>query len=205
LHMDLPLPSYERHRTRVLFAFEQLAEVANTISGPKFVFAHIMAPHPPFVFDRYGTNITPPYAYFPGDGSHYQGSPDEYRVGYTEQLLYINTMLEQTITAILDQSPSPPIIIIQADHGPGMLLDFDALEHTNICERFAVLNAYYLPEIDVNILYPEITPVNTFRVIFDTYWGTQLGLLEDRSYYSTWERPYAFEDVTEQVQIQCAR
>jgi hypothetical protein len=33
-------------------------------------------------------------------------------------------------------------------------------------------------------LYETITPVNTFRLIFDTYFNGDYGLLEDISYYS---------------------
>jgi hypothetical protein len=51
-------------------------------------------------------------------------------------------------------------------------------------------------------LYEEITPVNTFRLIFNAYLGTDLELLEDRSYYSTWAHPYRFVDVTDEVRAE---
>ena len=34
------------------------------------------------------------------------------------------------------------------------------------------------------MLYSKITPVNTFRLILDTYFGSDYGLLEDVSYFS---------------------
>jgi hypothetical protein len=40
-------------RDRVLFEFEALAGVPKE-PGPKFVFAHILSPHPPFGFDEHG-------------------------------------------------------------------------------------------------------------------------------------------------------
>jgi hypothetical protein len=41
--------------------------------------------------------------------------------------------------------------------------------------------------------------VNTFRLIFNQYLGTDLTLLEDESYYSSWTRPYQFFNVTDKV------
>jgi hypothetical protein len=50
-------------------------------------------------------------------------------------------------------------------------------------------------------LYPGISPVNTFRVILNTYFSAALPLLDDRSYFSRMTRPYDFIDVTERVMV----
>jgi hypothetical protein len=39
--------------------------------------------------------------------------------------------------------------------------------------------------------------VNTFMLIFDLYLGTNLGLLEDKSYFSNYTHPYEFIQVAE--------
>jgi hypothetical protein len=65
-------------------------------------------------------------------------------------------------------------------------------EKTNKKERFSILNAYYLPGGGEKLLYPGITPVNTFRVIFKYYFGADIELLPDASYYSTWDEPFKF-------------
>ncbi len=70
---------------------------------------------------------------------------------------------------------------------------------SNLEERMSILNAYYFPDQDYSKFYPDISPVNTFRVILDQYFGTDLGLLEDRSYFSLMETPYDFIDVTEEL------
>lgn len=47
----------------------------------------------------------------------------------------------------------------------------------------SILNAYYIPN-NVNLfLYETITPVNTFRIILNNYFGQNLPLLEDKSYF----------------------
>ncbi|HUG33188.1 MAG TPA: hypothetical protein VMJ90_00355, partial [Anaerolineales bacterium] len=48
----------------------------------------------------------------------------------------------------------------------------------------SILNTYYVNEAAKKDLYPVITPVNTFHVIFNNYFGTSYPLLEDFSYYT---------------------
>ena len=45
-------------------------------------------------------------------------------------------------------------------------------------------------------LYPEITPVNTFRLLFRELFDAELELLPDRTYFSSYRDPLDFEDVT---------
>ena len=82
------------------------------------------------------------------------------------------------IDKIIANSSQPPIIILQADHGPASMLDQESLDNTNIKERMAILNALYLPGDGDKGLYPSITPVNTFRIIFNHYFGTNYSLLK---------------------------
>jgi hypothetical protein len=59
----------------------------------------------------------------------------------------------------------------------------------------SILTAYYLPGKDHSALFPEISPVNAFRLIFNLYFGTSYEPLEDRSSESTAALPYRFHDV----------
>ena len=65
--------------------------------------------------------------------------------------------------------------------------------------RLSILNVYCFPDQDYDGLNPGMTPVNTFRVVLNQYLGNDYDLLEDASYYSSYDRPYAFVDVTEQL------
>jgi len=201
---DVSWSGYAAHRARILYAFEILPEIINVDAVPKFVFAHILGPHPPFVFDAYGRPVQPEGFYRLMDGDSFLGTTQEYIGGYVGELAYINTLLLQSIDDILQNSETPPIIIIQADHGPGALLNFRSLEDSCCWERFSILNAYAFPGSGDQQLYETISPVNSFRVVFDTYFGTHLGLLEDRNYYSNWSTPYNLTDVTERVLLPCA-
>lgn len=58
-------------------------------------------------------------------------------------------------------------------------------------ERMPILNAYYLPKDGDKYLYPDITPVNSFRLILDLYFGGDYGLLDDQYYFTFYEQPFA--------------
>jgi hypothetical protein len=97
---------------------------------------HIIAPHPPFVFDREGNPVEPDGPYNIFDATDYVGGVDEYISGYNEQLLYINTLLEETISFVLDHSDDPPIIVLQADHGPAAYFNWERPEQSCIKKGF---------------------------------------------------------------------
>jgi hypothetical protein len=191
------LARYQEHRERINGVFRGI-EAAARVPSPKFVFAHAMAPHPPFVFGANGEPVDPPGMMTLADGSWLLAlmSREAYRAGYVAQLQYINRQVLRTVDALLSRSKRPPIIVIQGDHGSRMNVDWDRLEHTDLRECFAVLNAVYAPASVKRRFYPAISPVNTFRVILSTLFGADLPVLPDRSYYSTASNPYAFVDVT---------
>jgi hypothetical protein len=152
-------------RNLVLFVFEQLNSMPS-VEGPKFVFAHIVSPHRPFVFAADGsTNIN-----------------RNKTAAYAEQVTYINTQILSLVDNLMTNSEIPPIIILQGDHG-GVALKVGS-------SRLKILNAYHLPQGGNEHLYPNISPVNSFRVIFNTYFNGNLPLLEDFGFYSTDNAPF---------------
>ena len=191
---------YDRHRERLSGVFDSLDTVAR-LPGPKFVFAHVLAPHPPFVF---GPNGEPEYPKGPLDFSDAswllkQITREEYKSRYVAQLQYVNKRVLQAVDAILQQSRRPPIIIFQGDHGSRMNLDWESLENTDLREPFSIFNAYRVPEKTRRALYDTITPVNSFRVLLTTAFGAKYPLLPDRSFYSTASHPYDFTEVTKLI------
>jgi phosphoglycerol transferase MdoB-like AlkP superfamily enzyme len=174
------------------------------VNSPKFVYTHILAPHPPFTFDENGMLQSSDYNFITSDGSHYYdkgGTVDKYLEGYVNNIKALNNLLKTLINRIKENSEQPSIIILQGDHGPGSGLDWESLENTNIRERFSILNAYYFYDQNYSSLYPQITPVNSFRVIYNQYFGTDYDLLADRSFYSIWDKPYKFTEVTDSLRV----
>jgi hypothetical protein len=190
-------PLYQAQRNRTLFILDSLADLPET-EGPNFIFAHIVAPHPPFVFGPDGEVRNPDASFTYHDGSDFLeavGTREEYIEGYRDQLVFLNKQLARTIDDILSNSDRPPIIILQADHGPGAYLNWQSLSETNIDERTSILNAYYFPEVEEGYLYPSISPVNSFRLLLNAYFRENYELLEDRTYFSPSNRPYHFTEV----------
>lgn len=189
---------YRAHQERVHFTLEKLDDVA-ALDGSYFVFAHILVPHPPFVFGPHGEAITPDNTYVLADGDYYFGGIPDYVKHYRDQVVFIDREMETVIDRILKKSQTPPVIIIQGDHGPGAHLVWDSAEKSVLVERFGILNAYLFPGGDQGLLYPTITPVNTFRAVLDRYFQAGLPLLDDENYFSTWNQPYNFIRVTERI------
>jgi hypothetical protein len=192
--------AYRRHREQIDSALNDL-KILPRHRFQKFVFAHILAPHPPFVFGANGEALTPAYGFSDVDGSWLLKliTPKQYREGYTAQLQYINNRVLEAIDSILQSSQRPPVIILQGDHGSRMNLNWESLEKSDIRETFSILNAYYVPDTVRARLYDEITPINSFRTVLAGLFGEELKQLPDRSYYSTAQAPMAFTDVTPQV------
>jgi len=158
----LQMAEFYEHYQQVHFILNELKELPRD-EGPKFVFAHILVPHDPFIF-------TP-------DGQfHWAEYPIE---GYVSNVEFIDSYIVPVVNEIIKQSSVPPVIIIMGDHGPTGIPGDDNPE-----TRMAILNALYVSDEAKKDIYESITPVNTFRVIFNNYFGTEYPLLDDRSYYS---------------------
>lgn len=145
---------------------------------PMFVFAHLLAPHLPHAYDVHGNFVDtfPPY-----------------KEGWRTVTQYLNTRLVEVVDEIKAKEPNS-IIIIQGDHGSNTSMP-NAKNQTAVPwegdwrdyvrDRSANLSTCYLPGKGYEgLLYPELTPVNLFRIIFDTYLGTDFGKLEDVTYLS---------------------
>lgn len=176
----------------ILSHFDHLGEMPDRL-GPTFIFAHLMVPHPPYVFAEDGSFIQT------------EQSEEEEKKAYRDQLIFLNKKLEALIDDILTTSKHPPIIILQGDHGSrleprGNIASPEKLYDWYIKERMGNLSAYYLPGGGKKALYDSITPVNSFRVIFNYYFGADFELLPDESYLAPpWGDGYDLIRVTNTI------
>ncbi len=161
--------AYLLHRDRILYALDKLADLPS-LPGPKFVFVHILAPHNPFVFGPNGEVVQRNTPFTLNNDQDAIRSAD-YIKGYDAQINYLDARILDIVGEIQQKSASAPVIIIQGDHGSPRTPQWNT----------AILNAYYLPDSGAHSLYPSISPVNSFRVIFDAYFGGNLALLPDRA------------------------
>jgi hypothetical protein len=104
---------------------------------------------------------------------------------YLGQIEYLNGRVEAIVDTILADADTPPVVIIQGDHG----LDGP------LASQMAILNAYYLQGAEIEDLYGTISPVNSFRVVFNHVFHGEFPYLEDRSYYSRHSAPFDLTEV----------
>jgi len=184
---------------RIIYKFGKLAEIP-IIKEPTFVFAHMLIPHRPYVFDRYGSFLSEEVV-----------AKRSNKENYIDQLIFTNKKVEGLIDKLISNSEVPPIIIVQADEGPfpqryrirRLNFNWEQASKAELRQKMGILNAYYLPHIDQNVLYASITPVNSFRLIFNHYFNTNFELLPDKCYAFVDEKhPYTFFEVTESVNFE---
>nr|MBC8279214.1 hypothetical protein [Chloroflexota bacterium] len=78
--------------------------------------------------------------------------------------------------------------MIQGDHGPPSSTDKKDREYY-ILERTPTLSAFLLPAYCDSELYPEISPVNSFRAVLNSCFDGTFDLLEDETYWESYVEP----------------
>ena len=184
----------QERRDRIHCQFDEIVKIKQKTDKPVFVFMHVVAPHDPYVFGPNGEEVDYKYTFGPTANQGYL-TPSEENKAYLDQLTYLTKILQQTVEK-LQSSDSPPIIILQSDTGPSV--GFGAItEKEYQVERMSIFNAYYFPNNDFRLFYNDITPVNSFRIVFDSHFQTNYGLLEDKVFFSTPEKPFTLIEITD--------
>jgi hypothetical protein len=178
-------------RSRINYTFDKLGHISSG-EEPMFVFAHILIPHPPWLFGANGENIS---------GNEITLTGDEWseKDKYTDQVKYAEKRIKSVIESLLNNNRSE-IIIIQGDHGPSSTTLEDGDGH--YLERLGILDAIFIPDQYENKIkpYEGMTPVNTFRLITDGLFDGDKGTLEDKNYYTNVFRPFDFIEVTDMLE-----
>jgi hypothetical protein len=179
-----------------LYMFEKLVEVPS-IEGPTFAFCHFLLPHNPYVFDREG-NVRHDIALGLQFREKTGGWAD--RQAYIEQLEYTNRRVLESIDAILAKSSVRPVILLHSDHGSASTYPGDDAPREQwdafALERLPILHACLVPEAARAQLYPSISPVNTYRVLFGAMFDLSFEPLPDESFVSWYFAPYKMRNVT---------
>jgi hypothetical protein len=186
-------------RNYTLHALDQALE-APGLPGPKFVLAHFLIPHPPYLFDRDGGSVT-------ADEARERSNAER----YLRQLEFTNARILEIVDEIQARpAEERPVIIVQADEGPfppryaanGESFQWEAATPEELEIKFRILNAIHLPGVDPEDagLSSSMTPVNTFRIVFNVLFGADLPLLPDRVYaHADYLHYYDFVEVTDRI------
>jgi hypothetical protein len=185
----------DRYSTEVQKARNQIKSLLDTTyeRGPKFVFCHFLLTHPPYYHKADGSVN-------PRGRSEVIDNPDL----YLDSIRFANRQILKMVEEIDKGSSRPPVIVIQADEGPySTLIKPDERwksQHTRLRFRAQILNAIRIPGQDPSHLRPDLSPVNTFRLILNTLFKAQMPLLPDRVFFSpSPDDLYRFKDVTQDL------
>lgn len=146
------------HRKAVLDAFATLEQMPVIAGKPKFIFAHIICPHLPYIFGASGEKL----GLNPGE------SKDAKQL-YLDQHAFITKKVKELVDHKLSSSqaaPVTPVIIIQADHGARM----------DKPHAHQVFSAVYIPNYKGKPWQDSIS-INTFRYVFNELFKTNMEIL----------------------------
>lgn len=178
-----------------VFKLNKLKEITKK-GNKKVVFAHLLITHEPYVLNKIGQPLT---------DEEIVNTPHETR--YINHIQFGGEIVKKMIKAI-KKNKRPYILIIQADEGPytkelRRLVDRDKFKWSKaspdaIKTHMSILNAYYFPdEKYYKSLNASISPVNSFRVVLNSYFDQRFPMLEDRYFLNhSFNNLYQFKDIT---------
>jgi len=145
-----------KHTNMIFFTTNKIGNLRE-ITSPKFVYVHLLVPHAPFIFDEHG-DLNPPSSYT--DYSYYPGN-------YKFAIFLAQKMLNNIIS---DSDPSsPPVIILQSDHGLRNFASAFAGQPGDFTEENSthILYALSMPGYEPSFSAREMDPINTFPIVFN--------------------------------------
>ena len=192
------------HRANVIESFDFIKDCCKNKTSNKFVFAHILTPHYPYVFDEKG-NIPTPKDREELIIDTKRNTYSTNSVSFFKQLKHINNLAIDLFETI-HKTDSEAVVIFISDHGYVPQKDYPLSKEgyaffndDDYYVRAGNLEAIYFPDGDYSMLYDSITPVNLVRVLLNKYFDANLPLLEDKHYYSETYVKYEPIDVTQNV------
>jgi hypothetical protein len=159
-----------------LCTLSELPDIGKKYDAPVYVFTHLFIPHAPYLFDKDGNAVTPQTSKLKG----LQGWNNAN--GYLNEIQFINKKMMNIMTKILSESDES-IIIIQGDTGSSILNNPDISDYMK--KRLSILYAIHIPNADAKSFSKNISSVNTYRIIFNNYFETNLEILDNRYYWYT--------------------
>ena len=192
---------HKKNRARMLRHIRNLEEIPEKIEGPKFVFFHVLLPHPPVIFRSDGALLS-------NDELSALGA----KKAFTGQVTFTAGKMLEIADEILSKYPEgrKPVIVMQSDEGP-LAHNYGLSKHTADvrCRNFSAIYLPGLTENERKTLPEEMSNVNTLRLIFNIYFGADYPMLENRCYFNAEisKGPiknralnrYKFQDITDQI------
>jgi len=165
----------DQHRQRILRTFDQLSKLAEEDAArPRLIFAHLLAPHPPLVFAADGSPVRIEgclwtLCAFPSPLPTYVGEAS------AGQVTYLNSLVKDTVTAIVERSIRPAVIVVFSDHGSR----YDASDKAEHLRSLLLTRTPGHP----GMFPPDSSPINVLPRILNAYVGTGISIASEESYW----------------------
>ena len=187
----------EQQRQIILCNFEELPKISGYFEEPVFVWSHIMIPHYPLIFGPNGESVTPGQSIITMNHPEYTSSGWDIKTQFMQQTQFANKKSIEFVDKILENEKQS-IIIIQSDHGSSFGVNLQDPTDDDAFQKLSNLSAIYFPdEKHRKMLTDDRTNVNTFRTVFNAYYGSNYEILEDRAYWGlSFKKPFWFKDMT---------
>ena len=146
---------------------EGMAKTIKENSGsPRFVYAHLLIPHPPMLTDSLGNlkNIREAMYETNRQSASLKSS-------YAEYIRYANSILEKMVTDIQQHDPAATIVFA-SDHGFRSIPDQQKNIFNNQC-------AVYIPGSHYEGFYDSVSLVNLLRLVLNNACGQKIPLTAD--------------------------
>ena len=155
---------------------------SRSFSAPTLFYDHILAPHPPFLFEADGsaTPLRPCYPascpFWVNDFSGLDMTQDDYATALADELSYVNGRLLESLDRLTKSDPTA-VVILFADHG----MRFDPEDTAEHFENFFAARTPGKPEV----FDASVSLVNVFPELFNAYFGESLATQPYRAWQSS--------------------
>ena len=151
---------------------------------------HIRLPHQPFIFDSEGNRVQ--------DVQEGMDRFDErFKDRYLEQLIFTNSKTLEIIDSIQQRDPST-VIILMSDHGGRFGVDWENPSELDLYRALNNLLAVSFPGKESSIT-ENLSTVNIFRVFFNSYFGADYEILDEKYIWYVSKNPLLQTDVTDLI------
>ena len=165
---------------RFLATLEELRKIPER-SAATFTFVHLMEPHAPVQLHRDGSLL---------EQRIQKPSPRQ----FFEELEFVNDRLIEALGSVIEKSSTPPIIILQADHGSNL---GDVWTRNYRLKHFEIMHALHLPGARPSGVTRELSPINTFGILLNEYFGADYEVREVKHY----DVPKGYKDPFRQIDV----
>ena len=171
-----------KHIDEALFILNNIIE--NNDKSKKFVFAHFLMPHDPFLYDENGNDVSK-------IGDDYTDNNETKLINKGKYISYLKYANRQTLSIVqkLLSKRTQPVIIIWGDHGSRTkkYIANDKLYRSEISKNsryaFNTILAYYNPEKNNSCYKKTDCLINFFINFVDDMFGTDIKNVKFQKFY----------------------